>query len=422
MEDLATDWPMTRTDSDEDVANLKDGDCQIPLAGKRDMANKRLVQAHASDVHHEDELQTSSAKYWRNVHPFMPFVPAEMLEEADLGRDPDLEHCVDLASRLSFNFINEDVEGPLLTDQLLSMLRHGSLSNSAIAGLLLLIPSIPLEEGLVQQIFLMVESASAAGSVPPPILSGALITHIWRQLAGYSHPPLRLQSDILQSYAESLSPTTPAHHFIRLSQLAVELGQRRMAMSLEGIQPDTSLAWAKLEYDFLLWQVRLPTTLLDGRDDLPATPQSVLMHCLSSMLLLSFYSDVLEHADTLGVQMALRPVPGVLLFLCALARSTFICPRNLLDRWALLLHMQAATVRIMLRLWRQTGFENCRALCNLWEDSHNLFPDLKQQVREEIGTGPWTIEEIDGYSVFWTFRDLRTLAAKFIIDSRNMTP
>lgn len=146
------------------------------------------------------------------------------------------------------------------------------------------------------------------------------------------------------------------------------------------------------------------------------------MHCLSSMLLLSFYSDVLEHADTLGVQMALRPVPGVLLFLCALARSTFICPRNLLDRWALLLHMQAATVRIMLRLWRQTGFENCRALCNLWEDSHNLFPDLKQQVREEIGTGPWTIEEIDGYSVFWTFRDLRTLAAKFIIDSRNMTP
>lgn len=195
-----------------------------------------------------------------------------------------------------------------------------------------------------------------------------------------------------------------------------------MAMSLEGIQPDTSLAWAKLEYDFLLWQVRLPTTLLDGRDDLPATPQSVLMHCLSSMLLLSFYSDVLGHADTLGVQMALRPVPGVLLFLCALARSTFICPRNLLDRWALLLHMQAATVRIMLRLWRQTGFENCRALCNLWEDSHNLFPDLKQQVREEIGTGPWTIEEIDGYSVFWTFRDLRTLAAKFIIDSRNMTP
>lgn len=152
MEDLATDWPMTRTDSDEDVANLKDGDCQIPLAGKRDMANKRLVQAHASDVHHEDELQTSSAKYWRNVHPFMPFVPAEMLEEADLGRDPDLEHCVDLASRLSFNFINEDVEGPLLTDQLLSMLRHGSLSNSAIAGLLLLIPSIPLEEGLVQQV------------------------------------------------------------------------------------------------------------------------------------------------------------------------------------------------------------------------------------------------------------------------------
>ncbi|KAJ6444460.1 chromatin remodeling complex subunit [Purpureocillium lavendulum] len=260
---------MTRSDSGEDEANLKDGDCQIPLAGKRDMANKRLVQAGSFASNQEHGAQSTTEKYWQSVHPFMPFVPAEMLEETKLGRHPDLQHCVDLASRLSFNLMDQDDDITPRMQQLLSMLRQGRLSMSAMAGVLLLIPYI------------------------------------------------------------------------------------------------------------------------------------------------------LERVDTLGAQLALRPVPGVLLFLCALARSTFICPRELLDRWALLVNMQAATVRIMLRLWKQTGFENCRALCNLWEDSKNLFPDLKQQVREEIGSGPWAIEEIDGYSVFWTFRDVRTLTTKFIIDSRT---
>lgn len=187
-----------------------------------------------------------------------------------------------------------------------------------------------------------------------------------------------------------------------------------MAMGAEGMQPDTPVVWSKLEYECLLWQVCLPPSLLDTRDDLPATPESVVIHCLSSLLLLSFYSYVLEHADTLGALIALRPVPGVLLFLCALARSTFVCPQILLNRMSLLVSIQAQTVRIMLRLWYQTGFENCRAILNMWENPGDVFPDLAQQVQEEIGAGPWAIEEIDGYSVFWTFRDLRTLTTKLI--------
>lgn len=187
-----------------------------------------------------------------------------------------------------------------------------------------------------------------------------------------------------------------------------------MAMEVEGVKVDTASAWSKLEYECLLWQVCLEPSLLDTRDDLPATPKSVVIHCLSSLLLLSFYSYVLERTDTLGRLIALRPVPGVLLFLCTLARSTFICPRQLLDRMSLLVSIQAQTARIMLRLWHQTGFENFRAILNLWENPGGRFPDLARQVREEIGFGPWAVDEIDGYSVFWTFRDLRTLTTKFI--------
>lgn len=223
---------------------------------------------------------------------------------------------------------------------------------------------------------------------------------------------------MLESYAETLDPQTFGYHYIRLSHHAAELDQRRMAMGVEGMRPDTPILWSKLEYECLLWQVCLPPSLLDTRDDLPATPESVVIHCLSSLLLLSFYSYVLEHTDTLGALIALRPVPGVLLFLCALARSTFVCPQALLKRMSLLINIQAQTVRIMLRLWHQTGFENCRAILNMWENPSNMFPHLAAEVQKEIGAGPWAIEEIDGYSVFWTFRDLRTLTTKLIFAGR----
>lgn len=249
-------------------------------------------------------------------------------------------------------------------------------------------------------------------------MSAALLTNVWRRLSGHSHPPIHLSPDILQGFAQGLDPSTFGHHYLRLTRHAAELDQRCIAMEVEGIQPDTRLVWAKLEYDCLLWQVCLPPSLLDTRDDLPATPESVIVHSMSSMLLLSLYSYVLERVDTLGTLIALRPVPGVLLFLCALARSTFICPPQLLDRMSLLVSIQAQTARIMLRLWHQTGFENCRAILNLWENPHNRFPELARQVRREIGSGPWAIEEIDGYSVFWTFRDLRTLTTKFIFAGR----
>ena len=87
---------------------------------------------------------------------------------------------------------------------------------------------------------------------------------------------------------------------------------------------------------------------------------------------------------------------------------------------SMLVRIQAQTARIMLRLWHHTNFENFRAILNLWENPGNRFPDLARQVREEIGTGPWSVDEIDGYSVFWTFRDLRSLTTKFIFTNRVM--
>jgi hypothetical protein len=224
--------------------------------------------------------------------------------------------------------------------------------------------------------------------------------------------------DSIREYAHSLDTTTFGHHFLLLSHLIAEIEHHRISVETEGVRLDSQTTWARLEYECLLWQVRLPSDLLDLRDELPATPKSVVIHCLSNTTLLSIYSYILERADTLGTLLALRPVPGVLLFLCALARSTFICPREVLERWSLLVDLQAATARIMLRLWRQTGFENCRAILNMWTNMHGRYGDLAREVRQEIGPGPWTIDEIDGYSVFWTFRDLRALTIELLLADR----
>ncbi|KAI0010830.1 hypothetical protein F4779DRAFT_576270 [Xylariaceae sp. FL0662B] len=403
-------------DNGADEANLKEGDCQLRLAGRRDMANKRLFQPREPADDHRDGSLSMSAHYWRDVHPFWPFVTSEMLEEAESGRDPNLKHCIDLACLFSLNSMKELDNASLHTESLVPVLHRDQLSTSIIAGTLVLCPFVYYDDELYDKIFDTVEHeiATARVTIPPSVQSAALLTNAWRRLAGHSHQPLHVPIKILQDYVQELDPTTYGYHYLRVSRLAAELDQRCMAMDVEGIQADSPLIWSRLEYECLLWQVCLPPSLLDTRDDLPATPESVVIHCFSNTLLLSLYSYIIEHADTLGTMIALRPVPGVLLFMCILARSTFICPRKLLDRMSILVSIQAQTVRIMLRLWHQTNFENCRAILNLWENPGNRFPDLARQVREEIGLGPWAVEEVDGYSVFWTFRDLRTLTTKFV--------
>ncbi|SPN99300.1 uncharacterized protein DNG_02336 [Cephalotrichum gorgonifer] len=402
-----------------DEANLMEGDCQLRLAGRRDMANKRLFSPRDSGGGSQGAPLSTNERYWRDVHPFWPFVSEEMLE-GELGRDANFKHCIDSACLLSLNLMGKFNDTPLKMERLTSTLQQGRLSMSDIAIALLSCPFVDLDDGLVQTIFDTVDYgvANAVAPTPPAIVAGALITNVWRRLAGHSHHPLHLSTDVLRRYGKGLDSKTFGYHYLHLSQHAAEFDRLRISMKAQGIQPDTPLVWSRLEYECLLWQVCLPPSLLDTRDDLPATPESVVIHCLSSLLLLSFYGYVLEHADTLGALIALQPVPGVLLFLCTLARSTFICPRELLDRMPLLVNIQAQTARIMLTLWHRTGFENCRGILNLWRNPGGRFPELERDVRGQIGSGPWAIEEIDGYSVFWTFRDLRTLTTKFIFGDR----
>lgn len=219
---------------------------------------------------------------------------------------------------------------------------------------------------------------------------------------------------MLLEYSACLDQDTFAPQHLKLTHLAASfLGLRDktvLAQEDEQVARDTTQAWARLEYSCLLNVAQMPSEFLDVRDEMPATPAAIVTHMLQSLIYLQFYAYVLIENPAIGRELGLRPVPGVLYFICAIARSIFVCQRQIVEHWSHLAQLQATAARILLNFWELTKFENCRALLNLWDPPPGQFELLKHAIKERIGPGPWTIELIDGYSVFWTFRDLRSLA------------
>jgi hypothetical protein len=189
------------------------------------------------------------------------------------------------------------------------------------------------------------------------------------------------------------------YHCLAMSRLVDRFNNLRAAEDFNSLGVEGKLAWARLEYECLLGPIKLPPSLVDLRNEMPTTPESVMMHCLQNLLFLSFYAYVFDRQDTLGNMLSLRPIPGVMYFLCVLARTVLICRRDIVARWKLIADAQVQTVRAMLRLWRISQFENCKAILSLWDD-YGENPELAAHVRDEIGPRPWAMEFSDGYSMF----------------------
>ncbi|CAK7215127.1 hypothetical protein SBRCBS47491_002376 [Sporothrix bragantina] len=355
------------------------------------------------------------AQYVHDVQPFLPFVPSSFFM-GDYAEDSLLHDCIARACALSLNSVHAQPAGdPAELDA--AVAQRSTLSLADAAGMLLLMPCMPFTDATVKHVLDTMASQDQQQQQYLELLAGAISAQTWKKLVCRPTTPLALPTDNLLGYAMSLDERSFARHYLLLANLGARvLQQSNICDNDVNRDPERARrAWAALEYECLLWQVRLPPHLLDLRDELPATPESLVIHQLSSLVLLSLYSHILLDRPHIGRFVALRPVPGVLYFLCALARSVFICPRPVLDRWDLIVDIRATTARILLRLWHQTHFENCRAILDMWTDVEPRHEALAAHVRAEIGTGPWTVDEIDGYSVFWTFRDLRALTLELIV-------
>ncbi len=182
-----------------------------------------------------------------------------------------------------------------------------------------------------------------------------------------------MSPSILLAYTASLDQSTFAPHYLKLTHLAASFLCLRETTDQEAITRDTTQAWAKLEYSCLLNVAQMPSEFLDVRDEMPATPAAIVTHMLQSLIYLHPYSYLISKKPALGLALGLRPVPGVLHFICACARSIFVCQRQILEHWTLLHDVQATAAQIMLDLWILTNSENCSALLNLWEQSDGQF-------------------------------------------------
>ncbi|KAJ5612834.1 hypothetical protein N7510_006028 [Penicillium lagena] len=387
------------------VSVVKDGDSQLNSAGVTHSDGQKIILKD-DDPNIPD---STARKYWDYVHPLTPFVPSEMIQDDNESWDPVLHECVALAAGIWLHH-RPDANLPQRASDSLALVTQGEMTLQCLAGALLMMLRFPVENDSVQRVFGTLHAALLIGEeLPAPILAGAIVANTWLRLIGSPLTPLDIPDDFLKSYTQSVDPSTFAHHYLRISNLGLSLDRLRLAEEHEGLGPDAKLLWCRLEYECLFWAVQLPSSLLDLRDEMPARPEAITIHSLHNLVVLSFYATVLGRQNTLGKLLALRPVPGVLHYICSLVRSVFICPREMLIHWAILSDIQATTAHIILQLWRQTQFENFRGLLNLWDDALDRYPELAREVREEIGSGPWTIDQTDGYSVFWTFRDLRSL-------------
>ena len=249
---------------------------------------------------------------------------------------------------------------------------------------------------------------------PLPLAAASIAAHTWLSLTGEDVPRHRLSPSLLLVHATKLDQSTFGPHFLKLTFLATSLINLQDSTISSVINEDVIQAWAKLEYSCLLNVAEMKSEFLDVRDDMPATPAAVVTHMLQNLIYLRLYSFILCQRPLLGRALALSPVPGVLHFICAIARSTFVCQPQILSLWPLVADIQAAAAKIMFDFWNLTKFENCRALLNLWRPSSS-FQALAQTISECLYEGSGAVEFIDGYSVFWTFRDVRSLNLEFMV-------
>lgn len=135
-------WPQ----SYRVVALVKNGDCQLTRAGRTGSLGDKIILK--DDV--PDRPESTAEKYWRHVYPLTPFLPSEMIVESDGDWDPILKHCVELAASLWLHHNQKQHPQPA-ADQLLGMVGQGELSLPVIAGILLLVLRMPLDDSLIQR-------------------------------------------------------------------------------------------------------------------------------------------------------------------------------------------------------------------------------------------------------------------------------
>ncbi|ANB10940.1 hypothetical protein AWJ20_3734 [Sugiyamaella lignohabitans] len=265
------------------------------------------------------------------------------------------------------------------------------------------------------------------------LLIGALSAYAWNSLVAYDNlrPPNNDEAEIIDIYetvTSNISEDTFAYHFLYVSTLLCRFkvlmilpDEVYSPESLASGSPQHDDAWystrkslIRLEYELLLWPVRLPKHLTVVKDDLIATPGALILHVLHNTVLLAYYIQAIRHKDPYGRMLSILPVPGLLQFLCGMAASSFKCQPDIIEKWPIIRDCLVITARLMLELYNQTEYENCKVALALYQDSQTA-PGLYNSIQKVLAAVDWAANDKDGAALYWIFRDVRSMSLQHLL-------
>lgn len=184
----------------------------------------------------------------------------------------------------------------------------------------------------------------------------------------------------------------------------------------------------QLEYDILLWPVKLSTEFSILKDRLFGSPESFTLHIIHNVLLLNFYTFAIANL-AIGSAISLFAVPGVYHFLSELAKSTYRVNVSQYENWCLISESRVMSSTMLLKLNEIMDFEPFKKTLCLFKKGSNVsdknYQDcIYNDVQNVIATREISIDteddedETDGGRVYWVFRDIRSMSLHMYLDKQ----
>lgn len=230
---------------------------------------------------------------------------------------------------------------------------------------------------------------------------------------------------VLRKYLDSLNENSFCFHFLSVAYFLYKFVS--LTSNEDVAYDELRLQMLELEYDMLLWPAKLTQELSVIEDDLLATPEAFLLHVLHNTLLTEFYYNAVKNRSTFGKMSSIFAVPGLYRFVSGMAKSNFKVNHGLVGRWSIIAGCQLHNAKRLLDLFGIMEYELFIPSLKYYKRATNVY-DLEYQeqiygkVQDLIKNASYYKEnndDTDGPSIFWGFRDIRSMSLQTYIDEAN---
>jgi hypothetical protein len=127
------------------VSVVKDGDSQLTSADTKYPTGQKIILKDETQL----VLDSIATNYREHVQPLTPFLPSEMIHQANENWDPALQQCVELAASIWLHSSPHTDISARASDSLKSI-TQSEVTLPRLAGVLLMILRYPVESDCIQ--------------------------------------------------------------------------------------------------------------------------------------------------------------------------------------------------------------------------------------------------------------------------------